>query len=143
MIAPVPKPVPISTYIDKKEEPVVEEKPKEEIDTKEEVEKKEMPERRVSEEIITEEKAPEKKISEEKMPVKRISEERKEERIEKIIVEKRDEAVQTDDDIGESSSDSVYSYSMYIIYLFYIIFLLRTHAFKCLRFIVRISKDSY
>lgn len=143
MIAPVPKPVPISTYIDKKEEPVVEEKPKEEIDTKEEVEEKEMPERRVSEEIITEEKAPEKKISEEKMPVKRISEERKEERIEKIIVEKKDEAVQTDDDIGESSSDSVYSYSMYIIYLFYIIFLLRTHAFKCLRFIVRISKDSY
>lgn len=89
----------------------MEEEPKEEVELKEKVEEKEIPEDRISEEIILEEK-----ILEEKIP-ERISEERKEERIERIVVEKKDEAVQTDDDIGESSSDSDYCYSMYIIYL--------------------------
>lgn len=68
-------------------------------------------------EIIAEEILPEEKILEEKMPEERIIEERKEETIGRIIIEKKDEAVQTDDDIGESSSESIYSYSMYITYL--------------------------
>lgn len=72
---------------------------------------------RVPGEIIAEEIVPEEKILEEKIPEERITEERKEERIERIIIEKKDKAVQTDDDIGESSSESIYSYSMYIIYL--------------------------
>lgn len=54
------------------------------------------------------------------MPVEEILIEReipeeKEKEIEKrIVVEKKDKAVQTDDDIDESSSDSIYSYSTYI-----------------------------
>lgn len=108
--------LPISTYIEKKEEQVLEEKPKEEVEVeiKVEAEEKEAPETRILEEIIPEERVPEEKILEKRMPEKRISEERKEEKIERIVIEKKDKAVQTDDDISESSSDSVYSYSMYI-----------------------------
>lgn len=69
------------------------------------------------EEIVAAEIVPEEKILEEKMPEERITEESKEERIERIIIEKKDQAVQTDDDIGENSSESIYSYSMYITYL--------------------------
>lgn len=105
----IAKKEPISVDIDKKEEPIVEEKPKEEIEIKEEVEEKEIPEERVPEEIILEERMPEEK---------EISDERKEEIIERIVVEKKDEAVQTDDDIDRSSSESIYSYSMYIIYIY-------------------------
>lgn len=107
------EPLPISTYIEKKEELILEEKPKEEVEV-EIIEEKEMPETRILEEIILEERVPEEKILEERMLERKISEERKEERIERIVVEKKDEAVQTDDDIGESSSDSIYSYSTYI-----------------------------
>lgn len=107
----IAKKEPISVDIDKKEEPIVEEKPEEEIEIKEEVEEKEIPEERVPEEIIPEERMPEEKG---------ISDERKEEIIERIVVEKKDEAVQTDDDIDRSSSESIYSYSMYITYIPYI-----------------------
>ncbi|EGI58274.1 DC-STAMP domain-containing protein 2 [Acromyrmex echinatior] len=110
------EPMPISTYVDEKEELIEEEKPKEEepkeeeikeekpkeVEIKEEIEE-EIPEKRVPEEIIPEEKVPEEKI-----PEKRISEEMKEER---IVVEKKNVAVQTDDDSSESSSESVYSYT--------------------------------
>lgn len=109
--------VPISTYVDEREEPIVEEKPKEEVEIKEEIEA-EMPEKRVPEEIIPEEEVPKEEILVERIPGKRISEERKEERIERIIVEKKNVAVQTDDDTSESSSESVYSYSMYITFVF-------------------------
>ncbi|KYN04262.1 DC-STAMP domain-containing protein 2 [Cyphomyrmex costatus] len=104
------EPVPISTYVDEREEPIVEEKPKEKIEMKDEIEEK-IPDKRVPEEIIPEEKVLEKEILEEKIPEKRISEERKEERIEKIVTEKKNVAVQTDDDTSESSSESVYSYT--------------------------------
>ncbi|KYN11324.1 DC-STAMP domain-containing protein 2 [Trachymyrmex cornetzi] len=96
------EPVPVSTYVDEKEEPIVEEKPKEEVEIKKEIEE-EISEKRVPEEIIPEEKVPEEKILE-----KRISEERKEER---TVVEKKNVAVQTDDDTSGSSSESVYSYT--------------------------------
>ncbi|XP_012059688.1 PREDICTED: uncharacterized protein LOC105622889 [Atta cephalotes] len=95
------EPVPIS-YVDEKKEPIVEEKPKEEVEIKKEIEE-EILEKRVPEEIIPEEKVPEEKI-----PEKRISEEMKEER---IVVEKKNVAVQTDDDTSGSSSESVYSYT--------------------------------
>lgn len=101
------EPVPVSICVDKREELIEEEKPKE-VKVKEQV--KEIPEKIIPEERIEEEIIPEEKIPE------RISVERKEERIERMV-EKKDEAVQTDDDIGESSSDSVYSYCMYIIFL--------------------------
>ncbi|KAG5324991.1 DCST2 protein, partial [Pseudoatta argentina] len=105
------EPMPISTYVDEREEPIEEEKPKEEeikeekpkeVEIKEEIEE-EISEKRVPEEIIPEEKVPEEKI-----PGKRISEEMKEE---KIVVEKKNVAVQTDDDTNGSSSESVYSYT--------------------------------
>ncbi|KAG5333498.1 DCST2 protein, partial [Acromyrmex charruanus] len=105
------EPMPISTYVDEREEPIEEEKPKEEeikeekpkeVEIKEEIEE-EILEKRVPEEIIPEEKVPEEKI-----PEKRISEEMKEE---KIVVEKKNVAVQTDDDTNGSSSESVYSYT--------------------------------
>ncbi|XP_018338244.1 PREDICTED: uncharacterized protein LOC108746157 [Trachymyrmex septentrionalis] len=96
------EPVPISTYVDEREEPIVEEKPKEEVEIKEEIEK-EILEKRVSEEIILEEK-----VLEEKIPEKRISEEWKEE---STVVEKKNVAVQTDDDTSGNSSESVYSYT--------------------------------
>ncbi|XP_018046467.1 PREDICTED: LOW QUALITY PROTEIN: uncharacterized protein LOC108685963 [Atta colombica] len=110
------EPVPIS-YVDERKEPIVEEKPKEEVEIKKEIEE-EISEKRVPEEIIPEEevpeekvpeeKVPEEKVPEEKIPEKRISEEMKEER---IVVEKKNVAVQTDDDTSGSSSESVYSYT--------------------------------
>ncbi|XP_036138924.1 uncharacterized protein LOC105838921 [Monomorium pharaonis] len=93
----IKEPVPISTYIDKKEELIVEEKPKEEVEIREEIDEKE----------IFEKIMPEEEILEEKVLERRLSEEREEERFERIIVEKKDKAIQTDDDIGESSSDSI------------------------------------
>lgn len=66
----------------------------------------------IPEEIITEEKLPEEELVKKKIPDERIVEEKIEEKVERIDVEKKDEAVQTDVDIDESS-DSIYSYSMY------------------------------
>ncbi|KAL6261589.1 hypothetical protein P5V15_006676 [Pogonomyrmex californicus] len=102
------EPVPISPYIDKKEEElIIEEEPKEEIEI---IQEKEAPEKIILEEIIPEKKEiPEKEILEERIPEKRISEEREEEKVERIFVEKKDEAVQTDDDF--ESISSVYSYT--------------------------------
>jgi hypothetical protein len=107
------EPVPVSIRVDKREELIEEAKAKEvEIEEKaKEIPEKIIPEERIEEEIIPEEKIPE----------RRISVERKEERIERMV-EKKDEAVQTDDDIGESSSDSVYSYSVYIIFLHFALY---------------------
>lgn len=105
-------------------EPIIKEKePDDKVE--EEIKLEEIPE----EKIITEEKIPEEKIREEKPPEEKIPEEEKKEKVERIIVEKKDEAVQTDDDI--SSSDSIYSYStilpyyiqrsFFYIYLMYLI----------------------
>lgn len=121
------EPVPIGIDICKEEEPIIEEKPKEEKLPKEEripeerIEEKlpeeEIPEERLPEEEIPEEKLPEEipkeRIIEERIPEEKILEERQKEKIDEIIVEKKDKAVQTDDDIDESSSESIYSYSMY------------------------------
>ncbi|XP_070524132.1 titin homolog isoform X2 [Cardiocondyla obscurior] len=95
-------PVPITTNIDKKEEPIVEEKRKGEIVATEKVE---VPsEERISKKIVAKKLAVEEEIS------KKISE-KQQGKIERVLVEKKDEAVQTDVDIDESSSDSVYSYT--------------------------------
>jgi len=143
-LIPRKEPVPI-TYVDERKEPIIEEKPKEEVEIKKEIEE-EILEKRVPEEIIPEEKVPEEKIEiipEEKVPEEkievipeeRISEEMKEER---IVVEKKNVAVQTDDDI--SSSESVYSYSVYITFMFRIILLLQMYAFECAQFISQIIR---
>lgn len=60
---------------------------------------------------MPEERMPEEELAEREMPEEKIFEEKVEEKVEKIDVQKKDEAVQTDDDIDESSSDSIYSYS--------------------------------
>ncbi|CAL1680219.1 unnamed protein product [Lasius platythorax] len=124
--------VPIGIDICKEEESIIEEKPKEEkILPEERILEEKIPEERIleekiPEERILEEKIPEERILEEKMPEERIpkerileekileekiSEERQKEKIDEIIVEKKDKTVQTDDEIDESSSESIYSYT--------------------------------
>lgn len=95
----------------------MEEMPKEKL-PEEEILEKEVPEKRLSEERLPVEKISTEKLSVPELPDERIPEEIKREDDEKLEkrVEKKDEAVQTDDDIDESSSDSIYSYSMYIIF---------------------------
>lgn len=138
------EPVPIGIDICKEEEPIIKEKPKEEILPEERIEEKlpeeGIPEERLPEEkIIPEERLPEKeiiseeriipeeklpeeipkeRILEERMPEEKILEEKEKEKIDEIIIEKKDKSVQTDDDIDESSSESIYSYSMYSNYVF-------------------------
>lgn len=124
------EPAPIGIDICKEEEPIIEEKPKEEIlpeeipeeRIEEKLPEEEIPEERLPEERIPEEKLPEEipkeRILEERVPEEKILEEREKEKIDEIIVEKKDKSVQTDDDIDESSLESIYSYSMYNNYLF-------------------------
>lgn len=116
----IAKKEPVTKDIYKEDEPIIEEKPKEEIIqevgiSEERIEEK-LPEEEMPEEKL-EEKLPEEGILEEKMPEEKIFEERPEAKIDKIIVEKEDKSVQTDDDIDESSSESIYSYSMYNMYI--------------------------
>lgn len=94
----------IDIDIYKEEEPIIEEKPKEEIIPEEIIEEK-LPEEEIPEEML-----------EEKLPEEKIFEEREEEKIDKIFVDKQDKAVQTDDDIDESSSESIYSYSTFNVF---------------------------
>ncbi|XP_070169409.1 uncharacterized protein [Polyergus mexicanus] len=113
------KPVPIAIDICKEEEPIIEEKPKEERIPEERIEEKlpeeEIAEREIPEEEIPREELPEEvpkeRILEERIPEEKILEERQKEKIDEIIVKKKDKAVQTDDDIDESSSESIYSYT--------------------------------
>ncbi|EFN71290.1 DC-STAMP domain-containing protein 2 [Camponotus floridanus] len=110
----IAKKEPVTIDIYKEKEPIMEEKPKEEIIQEEEIPEErieeKLPEEGIPEEKLEEkmeEKLPEEKILEEKVPEEKILEEK----IEKVIIEKEDKAVQTDDDIDESSSDSIYSYT--------------------------------
>ncbi|XP_072766623.1 uncharacterized protein [Anoplolepis gracilipes] len=116
------EPVPIGIDICKEEEPIIEEKPEEEKIQEEGIPEeklleKEIPEERILEEKLLEKEIPEERILEEKLLEKEIPEERipeekmPEEKIDEIIVEKKDKSVQTDDDIDESSSESIYSYT--------------------------------
>lgn len=127
--------VPIDIDIYKEEEAIIEEKPKEEERIREEItlEEKIPEEEIIPEEITLEEKMPEeeipkermleKEILEEKMLEDKIPEEREKEKIDEIIVEKKDKTVQTDDEFDESSSESIYSYSMYIICFYMYIYI--------------------
>lgn len=92
-----------------KEKPIVKEEPKDKVKIGEITDEK-IPEVIISEEKILEERMPEEDL-ERKMSEEKILEEKGEEKVERIEVKKKDEAVQTDDDIDESSFDSIYSYS--------------------------------
>ncbi|XP_067203088.1 trichohyalin-like isoform X1 [Linepithema humile] len=94
----------------RKEKPVVKEEPEDEIKV-EKIAEEIIPEVIILEEKMPEERTPEEELEERKMQEEKILEEKVEEEVERIDVKKKDEAVQTDDDIDKSSSDSIYSYT--------------------------------